>query len=88
MSKTLRFTHKVFEKVLKTTPTNEDLVAADLRVTVDSIRRVVDTAVKYGYMERLDLGNGYVPHLMLTLAGAQELHHAQRLVRIANGGKA
>lgn len=70
--KSLRFTDKVYDKILKG-PTNEALIAADLRVTVGSVTRVVSHAIKYGYVERIDLDNGDVPHLLLTKDGRERL---------------
>jgi DNA-binding MarR family transcriptional regulator len=70
--KSLRFTDKVYDKILKG-PTNEALIAADLRVTMGSVTRVIDHAIKYGYVERIDLNNGDVPHLLLTKDGREQL---------------
>lgn len=69
--KRVRFTVRVLEKISKP-PTNEALIASDLRVTVPSVKRVVDTLIKYGDVQRVDVP-GYPPHLSLTRQGLERL---------------
>jgi hypothetical protein len=59
---------KVLEKISKP-PTNEFLIAADLHVTVPSVQRVVETLIKQGDVERIEVGGGSPPHLSLTQNG-------------------
>lgn len=69
--KRVRFSVRILEKISKP-PTNEALIASDLRVTVPSVKRVVDTLVKYGDVERINVP-GYPPHLSLTRKGLEHL---------------
>ena len=62
---------RTLKKIAKP-PTNEALIAADLRVTVPSVTRVVDVLVKQGDVERIVV-EGYPAHLALTKQGREYL---------------
>jgi hypothetical protein len=62
---------KVLEQIAKP-PTNEVLIASDLRVTLPSVQRVVQTLIKHGDVKRIEV-EGYPPHLALTKSGLQIL---------------
>ena len=82
----------ILEKIVRTSPTNEFMLAADLRVTVPSVKRVVDTLVRQGDVERIEVP-GYTPHLAITPQGREYLRErepgwwktASRDVRIQEG---
>jgi len=66
---------RVLEQIARP-PTNEALIASDLRVTVPSVKRVVDTLVKQGDVERVEVP-GYTPHLALTRQGREYLRERE-----------
>ncbi len=67
---------RVLEKIARSSPTNEGMVAADLRVTVPSVKRVVDTFIRQGDLERVEVP-GYPPQLELTRQGREYLRERQ-----------
>jgi DNA-binding MarR family transcriptional regulator len=62
---------RILQQIAKP-PTNEALIASDLRVTVPSVRRIVDVFVRQGDVIRIEV-EGYPPHLCLTKAGREYL---------------
>lgn len=75
-TKSKSFHVSILEKIVRTSPTNEAMIAADLRVTVPSVKRVVDTLVRQGDVERVEVP-GYVPHLAITRQGREYLRERE-----------
>lgn len=73
--KKLSFTERVMLAIAKP-PINEGMIAADFKVTIGSVKRVVDWAVKYGYVEHIHV-EGYEPHLGITPSGIEWLRERQ-----------
>jgi len=71
MPRRVSFHVRILQKIAKP-PTNEALIAADLRQTVPSVTRVVDVLVKQGDVERVAV-EGYPAHLALTKQGREYL---------------
>lgn len=76
MAKRTSFTTKVLREISKP-PKSEAMIASDLRVTVPSVKRVVDTLVKYGRVERDEQEDGYPPILRLTRDGLDLLREQE-----------
>lgn len=66
----------VLEKIARTSPTNEAMIAADLRVTVSSVERVVNALIRQGDVERVEVP-GYIPHLAITRQGREYLREQE-----------
>ena len=76
---TMRFTAKVLLAISKP-PTNEYLIAADLKVTPQSVARVVSWGLRYGYVEKVEI-EGYLPHLILTKDGREYVTSSLKYAR-------